>query len=95
MARGMAPTLVWPDFVVAKLRHKHGLGIEPFEALVQSGAFTAFRSETHPWRLILEGVVEGKGYQLVCDVLDRRKGLLEPVTGHRFRKLDLKKGGGR
>ena len=67
MARGMAPTLVWPDFVVAKLRHKHGLGTEPFEALIRGGTFTAYRSETHPWRLILEGVVEGKGYQLVWE----------------------------
>lgn len=87
------PTLTWPDFVVAKIRHKHGLGTEPFEALVQSGSFTVYRSESHPWRLVLEGVVDGKGYQMVCDVLDRAKWTLEPVTGHRYRKLDVEKGG--
>lgn len=87
------PTLVWPAFVVAKLHHKHGLGTEPFEVLIRSGKFTVFRSASHPWRLVFEGIVDGKGYQLVCDVLDRRKGLLEPVTGHRYRKLDEKKGG--
>lgn len=37
MAKAPDPTLIWPDFVVAKLRHKHGLGTEPFETLIQSG----------------------------------------------------------
>lgn len=87
------PTLIWPEFVVAKIRHKHGLGTEPFESLVRSGSFTVYVSDSHPWRLVMEGVVRGKGYQLVCEVLDRKKGLLEPVTGHRYRKLDAKKGG--
>lgn len=93
MAKPPGPRLIWPDFVVAKLRHKHGLGAEPFDALIQSESFMVYGSGSHPWRLVLKGVVDGKGYQLICDVLDRQKGLLEPVTRHRYRKLDSKEGG--
>ena len=85
------PKLRWTPAVEGYILLKHRVRREVLDSLVDAEDLSLVASRFG--RIMLQGSVNGKCYRLVVEVLDRKEGLLEPVTAYRYAAGDRKTGG--
>lgn len=85
------PKLRWTSHAEEYILIKHRVRRETLDALLDAEDLSMVSSRLG--RLMFQGTVSGKCYRLIVELVDRKEGIFEPVTGYRYSAGDLKKGG--
>ena len=88
---GKKPRLRWTPESEGYILIKHRVRRETLDDLMDAEDLSVVSSRLG--RLMMQGIVNGKCYRLVVELVDKEAWLLEPVTGYRYAAGDRKKGG--
>ena len=84
------PKLRWTPVAEEYILLKHRVPREALDALMDAEDLSMVSSRLG--RVMVQGTLNGKCYRLTVELVDRKEGTFEPVTGYRYSTGDLKKG---